>query len=389
MKRRYSVLRFHALFLSKLLNTFLLRKIYKLQFVRTLHIGTKNVYSIANLSHDPSCRRSNMQSVKLSSGHDMPTVGLGTWQAKPEEIEASVGTALECGYRHIDTAFNYNNEEAIGKSLKDWFSKGGKREELFITSKLPHFGNRPSDVEKFLNLSLERLGLDYLDMYLIHMPFAFVLDKNTYAPATQEDGSYVLDLDTNPVSVWKEMEKQVEKGRVKSIGVSNFNEEQVLEVYSNAQIKPSNLQIELHAYLQQKPIRELCQKHNIVVTAYSPLGSPGAKSHFQTKYNYSPEKFPDLLGYPVVLEIANKHGKTPAQVLLRHLVQQGIIVIPKSSSPDRIKSNINIFDFTLSEEDLNALNALDKGTDGRIFNFLFFKGVEKHPYYPFKKELMS
>ncbi|XP_043671068.1 aldo-keto reductase family 1 member A1-like isoform X2 [Vespula pensylvanica] len=336
-----------------------------------------------------NCRRPNMHSVKLSSGHDMPTVGLGTWQAKPEEIEAAVGTALECGYRHIDTAFNYNNEEAIGKSLNNWFNKGGKREELFVTSKLPHYGNRPSDVEKFLKLSLERLGLDYLDMYLIHMPFAFILDKNVYAPATLEDGSYILDLDTDPVSVWKEMEKQVAKGLVKSIGLSNFNEAQILEVYKNAQIKPTNLQVELHAYLQQKPIREFCQKHNIHVTAYSPLASPGAKFHFQTKYNYNTENFPDLLGHPVVLEMANKYKKTTAQVLLRHLVQQGIIVIPKSSSQDRIKSNINIFDFVLTEEDINTLNALDKGTDGRIFNFLFFKGVEKHPLYPFKNELTS
>ncbi|XP_047353145.1 aldo-keto reductase family 1 member A1-like [Vespa velutina] len=328
-----------------------------------------------------------MHSVKLSSGHDMPTVGLGTWQAQPEEMEAVVATALECGYRHIDTAFNYNNEEAIGKSLKNWFDKGGKREELFVTSKLPPYGNRPSDVEKFLKLSLERLGLDYLDMYLIHMPFAFVLDKNEYAPAALDDGSYILDLDTDPVSVWKEMEKQVAKGRVKSIGLSNFNEAQILEVYKNAKIKPANLQVELHAYLQQKPIREFCQKHNIVVTAYSSLASPGAKVVIQRIYNYSSEKFPDLLGHPIILEMANKYKKTTAQVLLRHLVQQGIIVIPKSSSQDRIKSNINIFDFVLSEEDMNTLNALDKGTDGRIFNFLFFKGVEKHPLYPFKNEL--
>ncbi|XP_043496164.1 aldo-keto reductase family 1 member A1-like [Polistes fuscatus] len=328
-----------------------------------------------------------MQSLKLSSGHNMPTVGLGTWQAKPEEIEAAVGTALECGYRHIDTAFNYNNEEAIGKSIKNWLNKGGKREELFVTSKLPHFGNRPSDVEKFLKLSLERLGLDYLDMYLIHMPFAFALDKNSYVPAAREDGSYILDLDTDPVSVWKEMEQQVTKGLAKSIGISNFNEAQILEVYKNAQIKPSNLQVELHAYLQQKSLRELCQKYNIIVTAYSPLASPGAKSHFQIKYNYSPDKFPDLLGHPAVLEMAIKYKKTPAQVLLRHLVQEGIVVIPKSSSPDRIKSNIDIFDFIITEDDINTLNDLDKGTDGRIFNFLFFKGVENHPHYPFKNEL--
>ncbi|KAL6440631.1 hypothetical protein ACFW04_003248 [Cataglyphis niger] len=144
-----------------------------------------------------------MRSVRLLSGYDMPTVGLGTWQAKPDEIETAVSTALECGYRHIDTASNYNNEEAIGKALKKWFEKGGTRKELFITTKLPHYGNRPSDVEKFIKLSLKKLGLDYLDMYLVHLPFTFKFDEKTGAAATNEDGSFILDFDTDPVSVWK------------------------------------------------------------------------------------------------------------------------------------------------------------------------------------------
>ncbi|XP_076235142.1 aldo-keto reductase family 1 member A1 isoform X2 [Calliopsis andreniformis] len=330
-----------------------------------------------------------MHSVRLLSGHDMPTVGLGTWQAKPEEIETVVTTALDVGYKHIDTAFNYNNEEAIGTVLKKWFAKGGKREDLFITTKLPHYGNRPSDVEKFIKLSLEKLGLDYVDMYLIHMPFAFKLDKDVYAPATHEDGSYILDTDTDPVSVWKEMEEQVRKGRTKSIGLSNFNEKQVLDIWENAQIKPSNLQVELHAYLQQNSLRQLCQAHNIIVTAYSPLGSPGAKTHFQTKYNVTVEKFPDLLGHPEVQKISEEYKRSPAQILLRFLLQLGVVVIPKSASPERIKANIDLFDFTLKEEEMKLLSALDKGTRGRIFNFLFFKGVEKHPHYPFKDELES
>ncbi|XP_025160572.1 D/L-glyceraldehyde reductase-like [Harpegnathos saltator] len=144
-----------------------------------------------------------MHSVKLLSGYNMPTVGLGTWQAKPEEIETAVSTALECGYRHIDTARNYNNESAIGKALKKWFDKGGTREELFITTKLPHFGNRPCDVEKFIKLSLEMLGLDYLDMYLVHMPFAFKLDQETDAAAIDKDGNHILDFNTDPILVWK------------------------------------------------------------------------------------------------------------------------------------------------------------------------------------------
>ncbi|XP_012275943.1 alcohol dehydrogenase [NADP(+)] isoform X2 [Orussus abietinus] len=328
-----------------------------------------------------------MQTVHLSSGYDMPIVGLGTWQAKPEEIESAVSTALDCGYRHIDTAFNYNNEEAIGQSLKKWFEKGGKREELFITSKLPSFGNRPQDVEKFLNLSLSRLELDYLDMYLIHMPIAFVQNENVYAPAINDDGTYVLDLNSDPVLVWQEMEKQVISGRAKSIGLSNFNEEQIEKVLNNSQIKPSNLQVELHAYNQQTNLRNFCRSHNIAITAYSSLGSPGAKKHFQTKYNYTTESCSDLLGHPTIQELATKYNKTTAQILLRHLVQEGIIVIPKSTSPARIKSNIDIFDFELTQDELKLLDSLDRGVEGRIFNFLYFKGVENHPYYPFKNEL--
>lgn len=126
--------------------------------------------------------------------------------------------------------------------------------------------------------------------------------------------------------------------------------------------------------MQQRPLRKYCKEHNISITGYSPIGSPGAKQHFQTKYNYSVDRFPDLLGHPDVKEIANAHNKTTAQILLRHAVQGGVIVIPKSSNPDRIKSNIEIFDFELTENEMKKLDALDHGDDGRIFNFLFFKG---------------
>ncbi|KAJ8670150.1 hypothetical protein QAD02_001409 [Eretmocerus hayati] len=335
-----------------------------------------------------SChRKMSTQAVKLSSGYDMPMVGLGTWQAKADEMESVITSALDHGYRHIDTAFNYNNEEAIGRSLKKWFEKGGKREEIFITTKLPNFGNRPSDVEKYINLSLERLGLDYIDLYLVHMPFAFKKDANSLAPASNEDGSFALDLESDPVSVWKEMENQVKAGRAKSIGLSNFNISQIKRILENSEIKPSNVQVELHAYMQQRPLREFCRANNISVTGYSPIGSPGAKQHFQTKYNYKPENFPDLLGHSIVKDIASHHNKSTAQILLRHAIQGGVIVIPKSSNKDRIRSNIQIFDFSLSADEMSKLDALDQAEAGRIFNFLFFKGVQNHPHYPFKEEL--
>ncbi|XP_011503610.1 PREDICTED: alcohol dehydrogenase [NADP(+)]-like isoform X2 [Ceratosolen solmsi marchali] len=291
------------------------------------------------------------------------------------------------GYRHFDTAFNYNNEEAIGRSLKKWFDQGGNRKDLFITTKLPNFGNRPSDVEKFINLSLQRLGLDYVDLYLVHMPFSFIQDQNSFAPATNTDGTITLDLKSDPVAVWKEMEHQVKKGLTRSIGLSNFNESQIQNIINNSEIKPSNIQVELHAYMQQQSLKQFCQMHEIYITGYSPIGSPAAKQHFQTKYNYTLQTFPDLLGHSVVKKIAKNHNKTTAQILLRHAIQGGITVIPKSSNPDRIKSNIDIFDFTLTNDEMGQLNNLDQGEDGRIFDFLFFNGVANHPHYPFNVQM--
>lgn len=317
----------------------------------------------------------------------MPIVGLGTWRSQPEEFERAIHAALDCGYTHIDTAFNYNNEEQLGEILKKWFdSKKGKREDLFLTSKLPVFGNRPKDVERFLKMSLDRLKLDYLDLYLIHMPFSFHCNEANLIPAVNEDGSFSLDVNNDLLGTWEMLEKQVDKGLVKAIGLSNFNAEQLEKIYKNSRIKPVVLQVELHAYLQQKGLRALCKKYNIAITAYSPLGSPGANNHFSNKYNYTLNEFPDILGLPVVKELAEKYKKSTGQILLRHLIQHDIIVIPKSGNPDRIKSNIDLFNFELSPEDMESLNNLDKGEEGRIFDFKFFKGVENHPEYPFKSD---
>lgn len=328
-----------------------------------------------------------MKYVTLSGTNEikMPIVGLGTWRAQPQDVVDTIVAALECGYRHFDTAFNYNNEEAIGQALKKWIESGnGSRQDLFVTTKLPNFGNRASDVEKYLTKSLKNLQLDYLDLYLIHMPFAFVCNDAENAPAKNEDGSFKLDTNNN-FETWKVMEEQVKKGLIKNIGVSNFNAQQLKTLHEKAEIKPSVLQIELHAYMQQKELREVCKELNVAVTAYSPLGSPGANKHFSTKYNYNFEDFPDILGHPTVANIANTHGKSPGQILLKHLVQKGVIVIPKSGNPKRIKENISIFDFDLSNEEVEMLDGLDKGDKGRIFDFKFFNGVLEHPEYPFAK----
>ncbi|KAG8228477.1 hypothetical protein J437_LFUL009342 [Ladona fulva] len=243
---------------------------------------------------DPGRRGANMESIEgrsvlLPSGHRMPLVGLGTWQAKDEEVEAAVSEALSAGYRHIDTAFNYGNEYAIGRVLKRWINgDASKRSELFITTKLPVYGNRPKDVEKYLTESLKRLQLDYLDLYLVHMPFTLMPDESGENFVTNPDGSPVLDPSTDHIQVWKALESQVDAGRVKSIGVSNFNAEQVSRLCAIARHPVSCNQVELHAFNQQQDLRKQCAKccSSIVFTAYSPLGSPGAPQHFLNKYNY-------------------------------------------------------------------------------------------------------
>lgn len=329
-----------------------------------------------------------MKTVKLSSGYEMPIVGLGTWRSEPEEIDRAVQAALECGYRHIDTAFNYKTEEPIGKTIKNWIQAGkGTREELFITTKLPNVGNRAKDVEKFLNMSLERLQMSYVDLYLIHMPFSFIGDPETHIPLQNEDGTFQLDPNNDLIDTWKKMEDQVKIKKVKSIGLSNFNSEQIERICKVATIKPAVLQIELHAYHQQEDLVKKCKELNIAVTAYSPLGSPGALDYIREKYNAKPAEICDLLTHSTVKCLAEKYKKSSGQILLRHIVQKGIIVIPKSCNPDRIKSNIDIFDFELNDQDMELLSKIDRGEKGKIFDFLFMKGAEKHPEYPFKDKL--
>ncbi|XP_076764772.1 aldo-keto reductase family 1 member A1-like [Xylocopa sonorina] len=318
------------------------------------------------------------KTILLPNGQSMPVVGFGTWQATEKELQDALNVALEAGYRHIDTAAAYQNESAIGNILKKWFDSGKlKRSEIFIVTKVPPVGNRPEDVEYWMKRSLQCLQLDYVDLYLVHVPFSFESSRDNMFPM-DDQGQIKVDCTTDHVKIWAEMERQVECGRTKAIGLSNFNISQIENVLKHAKLKVSMLQVELHVYFQQRELVKYCREKNIPVTAYSSLGTRS----FVKSLNKA-EQVPDMLKNDVVLKIAAKRKKTPAQVLLRFIVQQGIVVIPKSTNRERIKENIQIFDFELDAEDMKQLKALDMDKAGRILDFSMFKGVKNHPQYPF------
>ncbi|EDV90673.1 1,5-anhydro-D-fructose reductase [Drosophila grimshawi] len=318
----------------------------------------------------------------LNNGEKMPVIGIGTWQASDEEIETAVDLALEAGYRHIDTAPVYGNEKAIGRVLKRWLDEGKvKREDLYIVTKLPPIANRPHEVEPTIRASLSDLQLDYVDMYLIHTPFTVFINEDGSFQFDAE-GRVKVDKSTNHIATWAEMEKLVESGLAKSIGVSNFSKEQVARLLNNCKIRPANNQIEHHVYLQQRDLVDYCKAENVAITAYSPLGSKGI-----AKFNEAAglvRELPDLMDIEEVKEIATAHGKTPAQVLLRWIIDNDLVAIPKSTNAVRLKQNLDVFDFELSAEEVEKLSAMDKNI--RICDFSFFRGVEQHPEFTFKNQ---
>ncbi|XP_042869596.1 aldo-keto reductase family 1 member A1-like [Penaeus japonicus] len=312
------------------------------------------------------------KTVTLSCGSRMPLVGLGCWQSPPEQVTQAVEAALDAGYRHIDTAYNYLNEEAVGAGLRNWLAKTGKnRSEVFVVTKLPMIGMHEGGVEKFLKRSLKKLQLDYVDLYLVHGPVGLIgKDEDDVFPVV--DGKLNVDFGTDLIAVWKEMEKVKALGLTRSIGVSNFTIPQLRKICAVAKVKPSVHQIELNAHFQQHDMQELCKSHNVAITAYAPLGSPGRKNLSGCT----------MLEDPVVRLVAERHGVSSAQVLLRFLVQQGIIAIPKSVTPSRIVANNDVWKFALSDTEMAALKSLDKGPEGRTFVFATRPGLADHPECP-------
>ncbi|XP_046676360.1 aldose reductase A-like isoform X1 [Homalodisca vitripennis] len=308
-----------------------------------------------------------------STGLKLPVIGLGTFLSTDEStLVKSLNAALELRYPLIDTAFLYDNEHIIGKVLKDWMDNGKlRREDIFITTKLPPQGIRVEHVKEFLEKQLKALQLEYVDLYLIHHAVGYKYDS------TIMSGSEGLDLTTDHVAVWEEMENMVDAGLTKYIGLSNFNVRQIERIMENARIKPSNLQIELHIFQQSKEEQEYCERNGILITSYATMGSMGVPEGFFVR------KVDNPLTNADVLAIAKTHNKTAAQVLLRHMIQSGIAVIPKSSKLERLKENIDIFDFQLSKLEMLRLGVLDRGEYGRRF---ILEGMFSHPEYPYSRK---
>ncbi|XP_054751203.2 aldo-keto reductase family 1 member A1-like [Lytechinus pictus] len=308
--------------------------------------------------------------VQLANGHSIPILGLGTWKSKPDEVRKAVIEALEAGYRHIDGAAAYGNEEEVGAGLKEKFSDGTvKREDVFVTTKLWNVDHRPEDVEAACRKSLEKLGLSYVDLYLMHWPFAFQTGKGM-APKGP-DGMILADDDIDFVDTWKAMEDLVEKGLTRAIGVSNFNKSQLQRILDlPPKQKICNLQIEITPYLPGNDIKEFCKANGISLTAYSPLGSPDRPLQAGTD--------PVLLEDPVINEIAKAKGRSPAQIAIRYQIDRGIVVIPKSVTPSRIRENFQVLDFELTSDEVQRIQTLD-----RNFHYITFPASKNAKYYPF------
>lgn len=257
-----------------------------------------------------------MEFATLNNGLKMPMAGIGTFLLSPDEAEASVLAALEDGYRLIDTANAYVNEKAVGRAMK---KSGLPREEIFLETKLwPSFYENDDAVDK----TLERLGTDTIDLLLIHQPA----------------GNYVAG--------YRQMEKAYKEGKVKAIGLSNFNQAQIEEILGLCQVKPAVLQTEVHPYFQEQELKKFLSKEGMVIQAWYPLGH-GDKA---------------LLEEPLFTQLGKKYGKTNAQIILRWHIQDGNIVIPGSKNPAHIKDNFDLFDFSLTEEEMEKIAALDKNT---------------------------
>ncbi len=264
---------------------------------------------------------SDVPRIQLNNGRAIPQFGFGVFLVPPEDTVQAVTEALRLGYRHIDTAEMYGNEKEVGQAIAE---SGLHRDDIYITSKLNNGFHLPDDARRAFDETLAALGVDQIDLFLIHWPLP-----------TRYDGDFV--------STWKTLEEFYRDGRARSIGVSNFHANHLSRLFAQSDVVPAVNQIEVHPYLVQDELRAFCAEHEIAVESWSPLGR-GV-----------------VLDNPVITEIASRVGKTAAQVVLRWHIERGDIVFPKSIRPERMAENLDIFDFTLDGDDVAAISALDRG----------------------------
>lgn len=294
-----------------------------------------------------------MKNLIFQNNDKMPIMGLGTWKSKPREIYKAVRQAIKIGYRHIDCAAIYGNEKEIGQALKDSITAGEiTREDIWITSKLWNNAHQKDHVPRALGKTLKDLCLDYLDLYLIHWPVP-IKPQVTY-PKRASDFFRPNELSLS--ETWEALELCVKKGSAKHIGVSNFSIKKLDGLMETARIKPEMNQIELHPFLQQNDMLQYCKENNILLTAYAPLGSGDRPPVLKNKDEQS------LLDNSIILKIADENEYSPAQVLIRWAVKRQTAVIPKSVNPDRLAENFKSMTIELSDEDMDALSKLDKGS---------------------------
>ncbi|XP_060080792.1 1,5-anhydro-D-fructose reductase-like [Ylistrum balloti] len=308
--------------------------------------------------------------ILLGNGQKIPQIGLGTSRIPRDILEDTICLAIKKGYRHFDTAFAYYNEVEIGNALKTKFADGSvKREDVFITSKLDNQYQAEEDVCPACTESLRRLQLDYIDLFLIHWPLS---RQNPGYFSTKPVATDYLERDLK--TTWRAMEELVFAGKAKSIGLSNFNSQQIEYICDGARIKPVINQVELNVRFPQYQLQRFCEERNIFLTAYAPMGAPG---HPQSLPRYTEDKVA-LLKDPVILKLATKYGKNPGQILLKSLVDRNIIAIPMSTNPDRLTSNLQVYDFELSVEDIRLISSLEDET-----RHFWQQKNEDHPDYPF------
>ncbi|KAF4661704.1 hypothetical protein FOL47_006560 [Perkinsus chesapeaki] len=306
--------------------------------------------------------------VTLNNGVNMPVIGLGTFMAPDNEVAEAVYAAIKGGYRHIDTAFIYQNHRGVGEGIARAIKEGiAARPDIFIVTKLWMTQFRPDVVRESVEGMLEQLGVDYVDQMLLHWPVPFEhrdpQDDPDWPMPRIPEGHVAVDPNVKIIDTWRKLEELYDEGKIRSLGISNFEEDEIVTLLSEARVKPAVNQVEVHPLWPQNRLIEFCKKNGIEIVAYAPLGNPAFQPH-------GDRPKPNILALPAVVDIANKHNKTTAQVAIRWALQRGTIVIPKSIKPQRVVENFDVFDFELTPEDMGTVDNIGNDPENliRVFN---------------------